>query len=109
MTQASFQLCTVYREAGSEAITCHAWYVYCDGVPRTCDMGFKHGLKSRRDGEDEPPPPQKLQWGDANTGCPPRFLSFSTFEALAMDSSPQISTQIYATGFKDAFCRAVFK
>jgi hypothetical protein len=52
-------------------------------------MGVNHGGTN---------PPQNLQWGDAYTGCPPDFCGFSKFQALAMDSSPQISTQIYAAG-----------
>jgi hypothetical protein len=42
-----------------------------------------HGCKSRVDESS-----QNLQWGDANTGCPPDFYHFSKFQALAMDSSP---------------------
>jgi hypothetical protein len=38
--------------------------------------------------------PQNWQWEDAYTGCPQDFCNFSKFQALAMDSSPQI----YATG-----------
>jgi hypothetical protein len=53
-------------------------------------MGVNHG------GDESP---QNLQWGDANTGCRPDFCHFSKFQSLAMDSSPQISTQIYATAF----------
>jgi hypothetical protein len=48
-----------------------------------------HGRKSRGT-EDESPP--EFAVGDANTGCPPDFCHFSKFQALAMDSSPQIST-----------------
>jgi hypothetical protein len=36
---------------------------------RLMTMGVNHGGRG-----DESP--QNLQWGDANTGCPPRFLSF---------------------------------
>jgi hypothetical protein len=61
-------------------------------------MGVNHGGTN---------PPQNLQWGDANTGCPPDFCHFSKFQALAMDSSPQISTQIYATGYGNESCRDV--
>jgi hypothetical protein len=46
-------------------------------------MGVNHG-----GGDEGDESPQNLQWADANTGCPPRFLSFSKFLALAMDSSP---------------------
>jgi hypothetical protein len=45
-----------------------------------------HGRKSR--GGTGGQIPQNLQWGDANTGCPPDFCHVSKFQALAMDSSP---------------------
>jgi hypothetical protein len=45
-------------------------------------------------------PPQNLQWGDANTGCTPGFLSFFKISSARhgfVPPPPQISTQIYAT------------
>jgi hypothetical protein len=44
--------------------------------------------------------PPEFAVGDAYAGCPPDFCCFSKFQALAMDSSPQISTQVYATACK---------
>jgi hypothetical protein len=40
-----------------------------------------------------------LQWGDANTGCPPQiFVIFQNFKRSPwIRPPPQISTQIYAT------------
>jgi hypothetical protein len=53
-------------------------------------MGVNHGGTN---------PPQNLQWGDANTGCPPRFLSYFKISSArhGFVPPPQISTQIYAT------------
>jgi hypothetical protein len=51
-------------------------------------MGVNHG------GDESP---QNLQWGDANTGCPPRFLSFFKISSARHGFVPKISTQIYAT------------
>jgi hypothetical protein len=58
-------------------------------------MGVNHG--GGRGDES----PQNLQWGGGRLYrlSPPDFCRFSKFQALAMDSSPQISTQVYATGY----------
>jgi hypothetical protein len=52
-------------------------------------MGVNHGGTN---------PPRIGSGGTLIQVVPPDFCRFSKFQALAMDSSPQISTQIYATG-----------
>jgi hypothetical protein len=61
---------------------------------RTINKTKQHGRKSRGDGGQIP---QNLQRGTLIQVVPPDFCRFSKFQALTMDSSPQISTQIYAT------------
>jgi hypothetical protein len=47
--------------------------------------------------------PPEFAVGDANTGCPPRFLSYFKISSArhGFVPPPQISTQIYATGDRE--------
>jgi hypothetical protein len=59
-------------------------------------MGVNHGGTGGRI-------PPEFTVGDANTGCPPRFLSYFKFPSVrhGFVIPHQISTQIYATGLAE--------
>jgi hypothetical protein len=66
-----------------------------DSIRENLQVKFEeHGRKSRGDGGRIP---QNFSGGTLIQVVPPDVCHFSKFQALAMDSSPQISTQIYAT------------